>query len=296
MYWFGLRGLRTHKGVSRWFLDILNGLKPSDPGTVFQPGDFLSLSYLQRNCDCEKLRISTHAACGERHSHSKKDDPGYKNDHLELFRNHGMRWPVDFRVVETRSHIIYSGLMPRECELVVFLDKVWEPQHDFEFIDVNANSTRIVSKYLKDGNGPKLDDDETPWRVETPPTLVGSQTLVVRHRLHPSEMEQFAPKTHCLRLLESFELFRLQGWSDSYWNTSSVIADTHEQLERLSNITGNGYSFAHYLPWTLALLSTFGRYCALDGEEIVAADTNAGNANARDDCLDVGQDSLPGSP
>ena len=79
MYWAGLRGLRQQTGVSRWFLDVLNGLKPSEPDAVFEPKDFLSLTNLDRRRDSERLRISTRVACGTRLSMAKKVDPDYIN-------------------------------------------------------------------------------------------------------------------------------------------------------------------------------------------------------------------------
>ena len=75
-----------------------------------------------------------------------------------------------------------NGLLPREREVVVFIDAIWGPPNgvQLEFIDANQSLRRLVGSYCDDyrkrGNG------HSPWH-QTCPTIVGSAKMVVRYKI-----------------------------------------------------------------------------------------------------------------
>eukprot|EP00959_Pyramimonas_sp_CCMP1952_P046192 964686-Pyramimonas_sp.AAC.1 len=88
-----------------------------------------------------------------------------------------------------------------------------------------------------------------------------------------------------IRLAEVFELMRLVGWPDSEWAVSDEVM-VEGQIDTISNMCGNAFSFWHYGPWWAAMVSTCGMYAA-------AYDDDAEMEDARD-AADFDDDGLLG--
>ena len=63
-----------------------------------------------------------------------------------------------------------------------------------------------------------------------------------------------------VRLLESFETFRLMGWGDEEWQPGGDLFQDHVGNELLMNMSGNAFSQFHLGPWMLASLATYGKF------------------------------------
>ena len=48
----------------------------------------------------------------------------------------------------------------------------------------------------------------------------------------------------------------------------------------LSNLAGNGFVAAHYIPWTLALLSTYGKFMRDPNAQVASPEDMGGDTEA----------------
>ena len=90
----------------------------------------------------------------------------------------GMTWPIDENG-EFYSRIQWEGLLPRERDVVAFLDVQFHPQAKIEFLDVNMKLSRILSGHCEDYVLKRL-TGHTPWHPSVP-TIVGSNKIVCRY-------------------------------------------------------------------------------------------------------------------
>ena len=114
------------------------------------------------------------------------------------------------------------GLLKREAELAYLVSKKFPPMWPgYAYLDVNQQALRMLDSHLIE----QTEDDIYGWRTKgtpwcrRPPTLVGSGTLVVRWATGDDE--------DCVghnpgRLVESWELMRLQGWGDAAWLRTAI--------------------------------------------------------------------------
>ena len=68
-----------------------------------------------------------------------------------------------------------------------------------------------------------------------------------------------------------------QGWSDTFWRTDVENASDVDELELLVNMAGNAYSAFHWIPWTCALLSVYGRFMSDGNSRDAAGSSSAGD-------------------
>ena len=136
-----------------------------------------------------------------------------------------------------------------------------------EFVDANPALPRVLGNHLEDGLGPVKTSTQGPWRSQSP-TQVGSITLVMRYQLVGEEALAHAPRKFGIRLVEGYEHMRMSGWDDDAWNLDPNLKQpmSAEDVFRLMNMAGNAYSVWHWLPWTLSLLSTFGKFIDASNE------------------------------
>lgn len=213
--------------------------------------------------EADSVGLPLHSVFGPRDSKSNAHSPDWKSEHKLLWEKFPDKipgkWPLD---MESWTEAVYvdhpafadirfHGFYPREAEAVVLLHCLFEPRSKCEFIDVNPSLTRVVDTLIDS------DSDEikgTPWR-STPPTLVGSGRLVMRHvrdgKLPP-----------LIRIVESFELARMIGWADNLWSSkpTSSSEQTADGLALISNMVGNAFSLFQFGPFQMAILSTYGKY------------------------------------
>ena len=80
----------------------------------------------------ERIGIKTHSDCGSREGASRKDAPYYKCENLQLFTAHGIQWLVSEEHERGLPSVVFSsGLLPREREMIRFLDSMFPPQTVF---------------------------------------------------------------------------------------------------------------------------------------------------------------------
>ena len=97
----------------------------------------------------------------------------------------GMPWPIDCTdgSFETFSRVTWEGLLPREREVVAFVDNSFRPSStngkEVEFLDVNQKLSRILTGSCDDFVL-RVTNCHSPWRT-TCPTIVGSNKMVVRY-------------------------------------------------------------------------------------------------------------------
>ena len=169
-----------------------------------------------------------------------------------------MKWPIDVESALSRSLLLFDGLLPREREVLYFIDRLFPPRAEVEFCDVNPTLKWICGSCLEGGIGPRI-DGKSPWEPSSP-TQVGSGKLVVRHTLQDEDIELGRRFSPVARVLKIPEVMRCIGWSDQYWATDNRAWMSLEEMEMWMNIAGNSYSIWHFIPWYCALLATFGKF------------------------------------
>ena len=182
----------------------------------------------------------------------RKEDFGLEGANLKLFPQVGLPWPLDdIHAIETPSKIRFDGLLPRECEALIYMDWTWPPGASTspQFLDVNPNMARTLGSHVCEENGmPVNTEGSGPWKLGAP-TQVGSGTMVVRYRLVGAERSSCSPRLFGIRMLEAWESMRLIGFSDDFWpigKLPEMESWTLDDLSTFSNMAGNAYS-AHSL-------------------------------------------------
>ena len=251
--------------VSAWFTSLLMHFKWVNLKNRFSIADVLECDITVRQEVATAVGVPLFSEFGPRHSQCKKDDVGWKLEHLQMFSTCNLQWPFTFDEVDTPSRLHRDGVFLREQEELVFLDTLWPPSaedSDVCFCDINPTLLRVVDSCMENG-WPKIKAEDppapSPWQTRCR-TQVGSGKMIVRHRM-AFHQQQATSKVFCIRLVEAFEAMRMIGYSDSFWGkTSDLQFSRVEDLFYLTNIAGNSYSMFHYLPWHCALLSVYGRY------------------------------------
>lgn len=170
---------------------------------------------------------------------SGKQDPMYKDEHCDLYREFGLEWPAD---ISKFKHICFNGMNPRTSEVVILMDAMFpaaEAQPDgHEFFDANPSMKRILA--LEAGKY------KSPWKV-VPLTITGQTQLMVRSKIGDKAR---------LRRMEIAEMFSLIGWFPDVWGPET--ARLHDVLDPAlaSSLTGNAFSAFHVGPVLLAFLGT----------------------------------------
>ena len=148
-------------------------------------------------------------------------------------------------------------------------------------MDINLNlAWHVRGNYIAPDEGAEDTDVEitgTPWKPKMP-TMTGSSKFLIRVRCSSSD------SPFKVRLIEGWEAMRLIGWCDSLWKQG--VRRDHTAAgpgqkpfsELLLEMGGNAYAIWHCIPWSLALLSTIGKYGT-------RADENDG-----EDDVDIGSD------
>ena len=266
--WAALRNLRGNDAeITAWFDMCCNHLKTKTP--LHNLGDFIAITDAERTATAKALNFTLLKDLGLRDTKSNVANPEYKLEHLEIMPAFGISWPMDIASVSTRSKICFAGLLPREREVAVFLDNVFEPKHDLEIIDINPTLARLLASHWE-VQGVSFKADATPF--ESGLTVIGSGKLVLRYKFTGSDIEKNFGSEYGMRVLEGWEVMRMSGWSDTYWNTTADNGCNFEAHELCSNISGNSYCIYQTIPWQMALFSTFGKFVAARGEHVMAAE------------------------
>ena len=166
-------------------------------------------------------------------------DPSYKTEHCEIFREMKLSWPpcyADF------GHIDFAGMSERVAEATIMVDKLFPAPAGavvLQFYDANPSLKRLL---VADSEG-KLKD---VWRSH-PMTLTGQSQLIFRYK-HPK-----VGKDICIRRVNIAEMFALIGWLFDSWGP-----ETHCLLELdmslASSFAGNAFSAYQIGPTLMALL------------------------------------------
>ncbi|MDA8583005.1 hypothetical protein N9L68_02205 [bacterium] len=263
LWWGALKPLKgSHEEIRHFFHRILTAFK-SSALIGLDLSHFITLDHDKRESEARAMGIPLQSDFGPRSSKTQKEEYEWKLDHKRLYTAIGLRWPhmPASLTPSTPSYIHWHGMLPREREVAVYCDVAFPPvpaldnNQVYEFFDLNLTLARTVGPHLDENSKPK--QGQTPWKRH-PPTLVGSGKVVMR--AHHPKSGRFE-----IRILEAFECMRLIGWSDSLWKPLPSHLRTVEFLEVISNAAGNVFCVFHFLPWNLALLSTYGYYVQAHG-------------------------------
>ena len=256
VWWSAVSGIPAdlHSTATHTFHKFLRSSRlPNDEGSMLArlKGCFTLDDDLRR---AEALRVgfpllsSTGAA---RLPKLVKGDLDYKLDHYQAFNAMGLAWPPK---VTSMPCICHAGMLPRESEVVYFLNSTWPKMHSaLEFIDVNQSLPRILS----DDFAARTCEDPgpSPWR-SVPPTLVGSMKFVLRAEMPNGDI--------MIRCLEGFEYFRLLGWGDSWFCAMGCIEhglkSDEEFIDVATNLAGNAWSGYQYAAVMMAQIAVSGLY------------------------------------
>ena len=302
LYWAAAREVRgTEAQLSSWFLEVLNGFKCQDKSTPIDA--VLNLAYNERKSTATDLKMILVGDAGVRKSRVCQDSKGWKLEHLAFFSRNNLPWPVENPATySSRSVVCLGGLLPREVDATLFVDQMFAPKGDLEWLDINLCLTRLLGSSV-DESGRVKADAAGPWRLKAP-TQVGSGKVLIRYPLaNLPEACEHPGKSHFIRVLEPYEAFRLMGWSDHFWSLSHADplfddngedvsnCPTVERAEHLHKLAGNAYSIYHFVPWLCSLLSAFGRFAKTADEEPPADDASDHDKESVDLFID-----LPSSP
>lgn len=173
-----------------------------------------------------------------------KTDCNYKDEHFELYRSKGYRWPLDLsNCTEFDGYMVQlGGLVPRQAECVVFLHRTFEAASAYEFVDVNQGLGMMTNYKAKMD---LVDEVElrNPWRPR-PNALVGSCCVMVRIK-----------SEKLIRPLEGFEYMAMIGWSPCEWRRN--VGDMPSR-SLCSNMAGNAFSAFALGPLVSASLAVAG--------------------------------------
>ena len=153
----------------------------------------------------------------------------YKDDHLELYAQHSLRWPPDV------SGPAYQGLTRRAAEVLYFAHHMWphtpsqDDKYAIEFLDVNNSLARLLgSKFVRGGGTPAQSELPSPWKAMAM-TITGHSIICVRMRVDGV--------VH-LRKAHAYEVMSLAGWDWSWWKPGR-----HLESESLGiSLAGNAFS------------------------------------------------------
>ena len=145
--------------------------------------------------------------------------------HIALVR---LEWPVKPETLPVDYYRLPSPgeIGTRVFEEAVFMDKVFPPAHDVEFLDLNIG----ISWHLGWKNGSSVEDfahliEKSPW-TPRPMTMISKSILLMRLR------------GQHIRILDGWEHMQLIGWDHRIWD-ESVDKPAHETMVSLS---GNAFS------------------------------------------------------
>ena len=198
-------------------------------------------------------------AIEERPDKMLKADPKNKDEHFELFRSRGFVWPPEIPSMLEGFEMDFSGLKPRQAELVIFCHRVFPPLTRFSFIDVNPSLGLLVG--YKDEAAASLKD---PWR-DHPATIVGSSLLVVR--INTADVKVVRP-------LEGWEYLSLIGWGLPDWNKKTKAPSA----QLCGNLAGNAFSAFAIGPFASVAFSIVGQ--ALSFRETCNESQSSSSASA----------------
>ena len=167
--------------VDAFFNKLLDHFKLTDMGDfkLFPAERFISFSAVQRKAEAAALKVPEWSAFGIRPL--KSENGGWKAEHLQAFEAIRLPWPVvDFQSFTSNSYIQFAGCTPRQCEMLIYLDMAFPPQHHrLEFCDVNPAFNRVLQGFLDEDWRPRTDAKGSPWK-QSSPTQVGSGRMAIR--------------------------------------------------------------------------------------------------------------------
>ena len=276
-YWIALRHLvGDDKKIQHFFHRLIVGFRISPK---FPIEEFITVSDEERASEARALKLPLHAKFGPRPTVRQNSVLKWKLQHKLFSEANGIQWPLK---TVLRLGFSAAGLFPRELEVAILLDTLWPPQSAFEFVDVNPVLPRIVEHCVSDMSTMQILEGKTPWNPE-PSTLVGSTKMLCRIKVDDD-------RGSVVRILEAFEYFRLQGWSDELWCTERMPPAEElcvEDLELYPNMAGNAYSAFHFIPMLLAGMATYGRFAVLEEKEPMTPMTPVATTDEEDESVEL---------
>lgn len=137
-----------------------------------------------------------------------KDNPDWKHDHMRLYEQFGLSWPLTVQTA-ARAGLVQDGLLVREFELAFFISQVWplEREDAMTFVDINTDSKRLLAGCIEEVPDETIDAYtasvvKSPWRV-VPGALIGSTKLLLRYSQKGKQI---------VRAAEAIEYFKAIGW------------------------------------------------------------------------------------
>ena len=186
----------------------------------------------------------------------KMADPGYKDEHNELYRRYSLSWPPSAECLD-KYRYDFKGCSPRMIEMIYFLDVVFafgtdaevfalqqQGTRTFEFIDANQSLARLVQCL------PTQDKKLTnPWSRRFP-TMTGQSAMAMRSM--DKLMDQAVVR---IRLLEGIECMALAGWDHPLYNLELNIPPGPV----LTRLAGNAFSAFACGPFAMMGIAAAGR-------------------------------------
>ena len=284
LWWVGLRyivGFTKEMIVpaKTFYTKMLNSFRCPQ---ALLPGDCMQRSTSDRIAFADAHGLPVLAGTGLRLPLREKQDPDWKLDHMDIYEEQGLAWPVELATMSDAINV--DGLTLREAELAFFCHTVFPRSAEladdvYEFMDIVPKKDRVLAgcfTLTKDPTPKAVPKGSGPWLTNCR-TLTGSMKLMTRY---------ISPEGKgVVRLVEAFECLAMMGWCGRTWSeeadpswkdtmTKAIVEaspvtrgqhlsaemQTHLAAELLSDMSGNAWSVWHIGPVWLALLATWGRY------------------------------------
>ena len=262
-WWLGLRGVPRSQESKIWFHSLLMNMKMRNS----EPPAFAETLFLEHSVvDREYVANITGVPCWTKPGTVGADAKGEKLRNLELFTANKFQWPVPRGLPEgaSSSYISFNGMTPVEADKAWFLDKAWPrrenvPDGATEYIVISPALATIRSGCLEPGTG-VIKEGSYPWKRSCEVNMDAGKILL-RYLLTEPRGE-----IKCgVRLMEVFERYRMLGWDDTTWVDPKI--SSAEDLCQVHDDAAKTVSAFHYIPWTLATLSTLGKFMVDPSEQ-----------------------------
>ena len=187
----------------------------------------------------ELLSMLKTAAEGARKK--QKADPAYKEDHIRIYREKGIKWPPDTTLVSAAIHELSHQMCERQFQ-IVFLGEMIESPASTGFMDINVSCRRLVD------HGPSLYKKKVPTLLET-------------SQIYVRELAEKCDGLHHMAF---------QGWDITMYNKAGLKDLSSSNLK---DMAGNMFNAFFFVALILAMIVAIPKILA---EQSMDDDTSSG--------------------
>ena len=164
----------------------------------------------------------------------------FRDQHCELFRKHGLQWPVVKSKLPAKFAKELHMLTERSADVAFFCEFVWpwedgNDKREPQFLDVHMSLPFLVN----------TENRTSPWK-----TVLGCLAGSTRIWMRLASLEDVLEH----RLITGTEAMQFIGWDVSFFKTMPMPGNRSEQ-DLLMSMAGNAYSGFALAPALMALLT-----------------------------------------